>query len=88
MAYVHHKRNLAVRQLKFGAFLISSSSMKTQLLGNSDQEPKLSQNLLLARRVKTVTDRRDVSAGALAAACTLHNPAVTGAKIGARNAAG
>jgi len=60
--------------------------MKTQLLGNSDQEPKLSQNLLLAQRVKTVAERRGVSSGALAAAWTLHNAAATGAIIGARNA--
>jgi len=50
------------------------------------QEPKLSQNLLLAQRVKTAAERRGVSAGALAAAWTLQNPAVTGAIIGARNA--
>jgi aryl-alcohol dehydrogenase-like predicted oxidoreductase len=50
------------------------------------QEPKLSQNLLLARRVKELADRRGVSAGAIAAAWTLNNPAVTGAIIGARNA--
>ncbi len=50
------------------------------------QEPKLSQNLALAERVKAVADRRRVSAGAVAAAWTLQNPAVTGAIIGARNA--
>ncbi len=50
------------------------------------QEPKLSQNLQVAQRVKTVAAHRGVSAGALAAAWTLHNPAVTGAIIGARNA--
>lgn len=50
------------------------------------QEPKLSQNLLLAERVKAAAERRGVPAGALAAAWTLHNPAVTGAIIGARNA--
>lgn len=49
------------------------------------QEPKLSQNLALAERVKAVADRRNVSAGAVAAAWTLQNPAVTGAIIGARN---
>ena len=49
------------------------------------QEPRLSQNLLLAERVKTAAERRGVSAGALAAAWTLQNAAVTGAIIGARN---
>jgi aryl-alcohol dehydrogenase-like predicted oxidoreductase len=50
------------------------------------QEPKLSENLTIAQQVKVVADRRGVSAGAVAAAWTLHNPAVTGAIIGARNA--
>lgn len=50
------------------------------------QEPKLSQNLALATRVKNVADRRGVPAGAVAAAWTLQNPAVTGAIIGVRNA--
>jgi aryl-alcohol dehydrogenase-like predicted oxidoreductase len=50
------------------------------------QEPKLSENLAIAERVKAVADRRDVSAGAMAAAWTLKHPAVTGAIIGARNA--
>ncbi len=50
------------------------------------QEPKLSENLTIAQRVKVVADRRGVSAGAVAAAWTLQNPAVTGAIIGARNA--
>jgi aryl-alcohol dehydrogenase-like predicted oxidoreductase len=50
------------------------------------QEPKLSQNLRLAERVKAVAERRGVPAGAVAAAWTLHSPAVTGAIVGARNA--
>ena len=50
------------------------------------QEPKLSQNLLLAQRVRELAARRSVSPGALAAAWTLNNPGVTGAIIGARNA--
>ncbi len=50
------------------------------------QQPKLSQNLLIAQRVKAVAARRGVSPGGLAAAWTLCNPAVTGAIIGARNA--
>ncbi|HEY5743851.1 MAG TPA: aldo/keto reductase [Terrimicrobiaceae bacterium] len=50
------------------------------------QEPKLSENLLLAERIKTVAERRGVSAGAVAAAWTLRDPVVTGAIVGARNA--
>jgi aryl-alcohol dehydrogenase-like predicted oxidoreductase len=50
------------------------------------QEPRLSQNLLLAQRVRALAERRGVSPGALAAAWTLSNPAVTGAIIGARSA--
>jgi aryl-alcohol dehydrogenase-like predicted oxidoreductase len=50
------------------------------------QEPKLSENLRLAKRVRKLAEDRGVSAGALAAAWTLSNPAVTGAIIGARNA--
>jgi len=50
------------------------------------QEPKLSQNLELAARVKNVAERRGVPSGAVAAAWTLNNPAVTGAIIGVRNA--
>ena len=50
------------------------------------QEPKLSENLTIAQRVKVVADRRGLSPGAVAAAWTLQNPALTGAIIGARNA--
>jgi aryl-alcohol dehydrogenase-like predicted oxidoreductase len=50
------------------------------------QEPRLSQNLLLAGRVRGLAERRGVYPGAVAAAWTLNNPAVTGAIIGARNA--
>ena len=50
------------------------------------QEPRLSENLTIAERVKAVADPRGVSPGAVAAAWTLQNPAVTGAIIGARNA--
>lgn len=49
------------------------------------QEPKLSANLALAERVRTVAAERGVPAGAIAAAWTLHNPAVTGAIIGVRS---
>ncbi|CAN5647926.1 aldo/keto reductase [soil metagenome] len=50
------------------------------------QEPKLSKNLQLAERIKAVAQRHNVSPGAVAAAWTLNNPAVTGAIIGSRNA--
>jgi aryl-alcohol dehydrogenase-like predicted oxidoreductase len=50
------------------------------------QEPKLSQNLALAARIKNVAERQGVPAGAVAAAWTLQNPAVSGAIIGVRNA--
>lgn len=49
------------------------------------QEPKLSSNLAIADRVKKVAADRNVPAGAVAAAWTLHNPAVTGAIIGVRS---
>lgn len=49
------------------------------------QEPRLSSNLALAERVKKVAADRGVPAGAVAAAWTLHNPAVTGAIIGVRS---
>jgi aryl-alcohol dehydrogenase-like predicted oxidoreductase len=50
------------------------------------QEPRLSQNLKLAERIKAVADRRNVSPGAVAAAWTLQNSAVSAAIIGARSA--
>jgi len=49
------------------------------------QEPRLSANLAIADRVKKVASDRGVPAGAVAAAWTLHNPAVTGAIIGVRS---
>ena len=49
------------------------------------QEPRLSANLAIADRVKKVASDRSVPAGAVAAAWTLHNPAVTGAIIGVRS---
>ena len=50
------------------------------------QEPKLSRNLLIAQRLREIGQRYGVSAGAVAIAWTLRNPAVTGAIVGARNA--
>lgn len=49
------------------------------------QEPRLSANLALAERVRKVAADRGVPAGAVAAAWTLHNPAVNGAIIGVRS---
>ena len=54
---------------------------------NTDfQEPKLSQNLALVERLRSVGARHGKSPGEVAIAWTLRNPAVTGAIVGARNA--
>jgi aryl-alcohol dehydrogenase-like predicted oxidoreductase len=50
------------------------------------QEPKLSQNLALVERLRTVGARHGKSPGEVAIAWTLRNPVVTGAIVGARNA--
>jgi aryl-alcohol dehydrogenase-like predicted oxidoreductase len=49
-------------------------------------EPDLSRNLVLVERLRQVARRHDRSVGEVAIAWTLHNPAVTGAIVGARNA--
>jgi aryl-alcohol dehydrogenase-like predicted oxidoreductase len=49
-------------------------------------EPRLSKNLELVERLKTVGARYNRSAGEVAIAWTLRNPVVTGAIVGARNA--
>ncbi len=49
-------------------------------------EPNLSRNLSLVDRLQEVARRHGRSAGEVAVAWTLHNPAVTGAIVGARNA--
>jgi aryl-alcohol dehydrogenase-like predicted oxidoreductase len=49
-------------------------------------EPNLSRNLALVDRLQQIARRRGRSAGEVAVAWTLHNPAVTGAIVGARNA--
>ena len=49
-------------------------------------EPNLSHNLALVDRLKEIARRHNRSAGEVAIAWTLHNPAVTGAIVGARNA--
>ena len=49
-------------------------------------EPNLSSNLALVERLQEISRRHNRSAGEVAIAWTLHNPAVTGAIVGARNA--
>ena len=48
------------------------------------REPQLSENLALADRLRAVGERHDASAGAVAVAWTLRNPAVDGAIVGFR----
>jgi aryl-alcohol dehydrogenase-like predicted oxidoreductase len=50
------------------------------------KEPKLSQNLALVEKLKEIGARHDRSAGEVAIAWTLRNPAVTGAIVGSRRA--
>jgi len=50
------------------------------------QEPLLSRNLAVADLLKTIGARHGVSAGVIAIAWTLHNPAITAAIVGGRNA--
>ena len=50
------------------------------------QEPLLSRNLEIAGFLKTVGARHYVSAGVIAIAWTLHDPAITAAIVGGRNA--
>jgi aryl-alcohol dehydrogenase-like predicted oxidoreductase len=55
--------------------------------GHSDfTEPNLSRNLALVDRLQQIARGRGRSAGEVAVAWTLQNPAVTGAIVGARNA--
>jgi aryl-alcohol dehydrogenase-like predicted oxidoreductase len=55
--------------------------------GNPDfMEPNLSRNLALVERLQEIAGRHNRSAGEVAIAWTLHNPAVTGAIVGARDA--
>jgi aryl-alcohol dehydrogenase-like predicted oxidoreductase len=49
-------------------------------------EPDLSHNLALVERLRQIAKRHNRSVGEVAIAWTLHNPAVTGAIVGARNA--
>lgn len=50
------------------------------------QEPNLSRNLELAELLKEIGSRHNVSAGVVAIAWTLHNPAITAAIVGGRSA--
>jgi aryl-alcohol dehydrogenase-like predicted oxidoreductase len=50
------------------------------------QEPKLSQNLQLVARLRTIGQRHGRTPGQVAIAWTLRHPVVTGAIVGARNA--
>jgi aryl-alcohol dehydrogenase-like predicted oxidoreductase len=50
------------------------------------KDPKLSQNLAIADRLRAVAKRHGCSPGEVAIAWTLRHPAVTGAIVGARNA--
>jgi aryl-alcohol dehydrogenase-like predicted oxidoreductase len=50
------------------------------------QEPNLSKNLKLADLMKAIGERHGRSAGEVAIAWTLHNPAVTAAIVGMRSA--
>jgi len=50
------------------------------------QEPLLSRNLAVADHLKEIGTRHNVSAGVIAIAWTLHNPAITAAIVGGRNA--
>jgi aryl-alcohol dehydrogenase-like predicted oxidoreductase len=49
------------------------------------QEPHLTRNLAIADVLKKIAARRDVAAGVVAIAWTLHNPAVTAAIVGGRS---
>lgn len=49
-------------------------------------EPNLPRNLALVERLQAIARRHNRSAGEVAIAWTLHNPAVTGAIVGARTA--
>jgi aryl-alcohol dehydrogenase-like predicted oxidoreductase len=48
------------------------------------QEPQLSRHLALVERLQSVAERHDTTAGAIAVAWTLRNPAVDGAIVGFR----
>jgi aryl-alcohol dehydrogenase-like predicted oxidoreductase len=70
----------------------SMSRERIERLANDDwrkhddrfREPQLSRNLALVGGLEQVADRYDTTAGAVAVAWTLHNPAVDGAIVGFR----
>jgi aryl-alcohol dehydrogenase-like predicted oxidoreductase len=65
-----------------------ASLPKNDWRNKNDQfkEPKLSENLKAVERLRVVGTRHGHSPGETAIAWTLHNPAVTGAIVGARSA--
>ena len=50
------------------------------------QEPYLSRNLAIADKLKEIAAGHNIAAGVIAIAWTLHNPAITAAIVGGRNA--
>jgi aryl-alcohol dehydrogenase-like predicted oxidoreductase len=65
---------------------ISSLAAEDWRLQNPNfREPLLSRNLRLVELLKEVGGRHGRTAGEVAIAWTLHNPAVTGAIVGMRN---
>jgi len=65
---------------------ISSLAAEDWRLQNPNfREPQLSGNLRLVELLKEVGGRHGRTAGEVAIAWTLHNPAVTGAIVGMRN---
>jgi aryl-alcohol dehydrogenase-like predicted oxidoreductase len=77
-----------------GSGLLSGAMTRERVAGLPDddwrkrspgfQEPRLSETLGLVERLRAVADRRGTSAGAVAVAWTLRNPAVDGAIVGFR----
>ncbi|HTQ51882.1 MAG TPA: aldo/keto reductase [Candidatus Acidoferrales bacterium] len=65
-----------------------ASLPKNDWRNRNDQfkEPKLSENLKMVERLRSIGARHSRSPGETAIAWTLNNPAVTGAIVGARNA--
>ena len=57
-----------------------------RLKNDEFKDPKLAQNLELVARLRDVGDRYGLAPGEVAIAWTLHNPDVTAAIVGARNA--
>ena len=81
--YHPHQHGLAVSQVGGG---MSGGLIIEGILDPEFNEPRLSHNLDLARRLRAVGAKHGRSAGEVAIAWTLHRPAVTGAVVGARSA--